>query len=385
MDPTTTNDDTVTAVDVLERELEQEREAAKVFSGKTDCCWFDKGYISQQVYACLTCTPPGTDPAGVCYSCHIMCHGSHEIAELFVKRDFRCDCGTARLPRKCTLQPKLIGHINEENRYNHNFERRYCLCDAEYDPDQEQGVMYQCVVCQDWFHDRCLPKMPDVDAFSDLICQGCVRDHTFLARLAPLDLVRSSTVNVVTTNVTPISAPAADVATTNMTPVGAPATGTTTGATTAAGLATAPCPATAAGPATILISLSGHNSPAAMSTSDVSRPLYLPDEWRKRMCQCAKCTEFVKSQKMPYLLVEEEVHRPEEDEEAAKPLYESGMEMLASVDRVKANEGVLAMATLSANLKDYLRTFAEQGRVVTKDDIDSFFADLRDRKRRRTE
>ncbi|KNE56008.1 hypothetical protein AMAG_01852 [Allomyces macrogynus ATCC 38327] len=358
MDPTTTNDDTVTAVDVLERELEQEREAAKVFSGKTDCCWFDKGYISQQVYACLTCTPPGTEPAGMCYSCHIMCHGSHEIAELFVKRDFRCDCGTARLPRKCTLQPKQIGHANEENRYNHNFERRYCSCDTEYDPDQEQGVMYQCLVCQDWFHDHCLSNMPDADAFSDLICQGCVRDHAFLARLEPLDEVRNAAIDVVTTDTTPASSAAAD--------------------TTAVA-------ATTAGTATALVCLSGHGNPAERSTGDLPQPLYLPDEWRKHMCQCTECTEFAKSKKMPYLLAEEEVHRPEEDEDAAKPLYESGMEMLASVDRVKANEGVLAMATLSSNLKDYLRTFAEQGRVVTKDDIDSFFADLRDRKRRRTE
>ncbi|KAJ3373906.1 putative E3 ubiquitin-protein ligase ubr7 [Allomyces arbusculus] len=367
MDPTTTNDDTVTAVDVLERELEQEREAAKVFSGKTDCCWFDKGYISQQAYACLTCTPPGTEPAGMCYSCHIMCHGSHEIAELFVKRNFRCDCGTARLPRKCTLQPKKIGHVNTENRYNHNFERRYCSCDTEYDPDQEQGIMYQCLVCQDWFHDRCLPNMPDADAFSDLICQGCVRDHACLARLEPLDVVRNSPADVVTANTKPVSA------TPNMTPDNAVDVDASVGA------------ATAAGSAATLLRLSGHGDLAETSTIDVSRPLYLPDEWRKRMCQCAECAEFAKSQKMPFLLAEEEVHRPEEDEDAAKPLYESGMEMLASVDRVKANEGVLAMATLSANLKDYLRTFAEQGRVVTKDDIDSFFVDLRDRKRRRTE
>ncbi|KAJ2027581.1 hypothetical protein GGI08_009888, partial [Coemansia sp. S2] len=102
-------EEVVTAHSFLVAQADLEREAAEVLPGKFDECTYDKGYIRQPLYACLTCTHPplkycqgasssdSTEPAGMCYSCSIECHAGHEVIELFTKRQFRCDCGTKRL------------------------------------------------------------------------------------------------------------------------------------------------------------------------------------------------------------------------------------------------------------------------------------------------
>jgi len=51
----------------------------------------------------------------------------HELVELFPKRNFKCDCGTARLGgAACKLDAKPRNTLNEHNRYDHNYEGRFC-------------------------------------------------------------------------------------------------------------------------------------------------------------------------------------------------------------------------------------------------------------------
>ncbi|KAI5295913.1 hypothetical protein KEM52_006505 [Ascosphaera acerosa] len=139
------------------------------------------GPLKQTIFSCLTCNPPPppTDeqalraytPAGVCYACSISCHGDHELAELFTKRDFECDCGTTRIQSvtPCTLRLDATtgekGGVRNEparqgNRYNHNFQNRFCGCGEIYNPDDEKGIMFQCLglgACgEDWWHPECL-------------------------------------------------------------------------------------------------------------------------------------------------------------------------------------------------------------------------------------
>lgn len=131
---------TVTALDYIEIQEKLEKDAQSILPGKFEKCTFPLGYVRQPLYACKTCSTSSIneeeeqsekeEPAGMCYSCSIACHSSHELFELFPKREFRCDCG---LPGKfanhaCALMipAKKIVKFNDKNKYNHNFEGRYC-------------------------------------------------------------------------------------------------------------------------------------------------------------------------------------------------------------------------------------------------------------------
>jgi E3 ubiquitin-protein ligase UBR7 len=125
------------------------------------------------------------------------------VIELFAKRNFRCDCGNDKFQQgirrsyfmtrvECALEPK--DGTNQANRYNHNFRgrcdsqcmyllKRYCLCDSTYDPETEESVMHQCVVCEDWFHERCVGagKIRDDEALTGaFLCAPCIGQHPWL-------------------------------------------------------------------------------------------------------------------------------------------------------------------------------------------------------------
>ena len=163
-------------------------------------------------------------------------HGDHELVELFVKRHVRCDCGTGLFPGRmrgwrqscgsliCHLlllyhshslsvthrramqadpqgvhcqrgepvQPQLPREVSNDRGSGRSIERpltdppplppprRYCSCDRFYDPTVEAGTSYQCVLCEDWFHDECIGEMPHEDDFESFVCRGCVDRHPWL-------------------------------------------------------------------------------------------------------------------------------------------------------------------------------------------------------------
>ncbi|ETI27897.1 hypothetical protein G647_00346 [Cladophialophora carrionii CBS 160.54] len=177
--------DSQTASEFIDQQLALEADAREVLPYKFDKCTNILGPLRQNVFACLTCSPPPASaaqvytPAGVCYACSISCHGEHTLVELFSRRDFVCDCGTNRLPSTspCTLRSDPATgsrgvHSQEPhkgNHYNHNFQNRFCACGEEYDASTEKGTMYQCLGLgtietggcgEDWYHPECLMGLP---------------------------------------------------------------------------------------------------------------------------------------------------------------------------------------------------------------------------------
>ncbi|KAK1080004.1 hypothetical protein LTR33_005918 [Friedmanniomyces endolithicus] len=176
-----------TAQSYIDSQLQLEQEAREVLCYQFDTCTKPLGPLRQSVFACLTCNPPPASryqqftPAGICYSCSISCHGEHTLVELFTKRDFECDCGTTRLEvsgTPCALRHNaatgrkggVIGELARDgNKYNHNYEGKFCGCGEEYDPEQEKGTMFQCLGLgtvedggcgEDWWHPECLMGLP---------------------------------------------------------------------------------------------------------------------------------------------------------------------------------------------------------------------------------
>ncbi|EXJ89126.1 hypothetical protein A1O3_02190 [Capronia epimyces CBS 606.96] len=234
--------DSQTAADFINQQLALEADAREVLPYKFDKCTYPLGPLRQNVFACLTCSPPPASaaqvytPAGVCYACSISCHGEHTLVELFSRRNFVCDCGTTRLfaSSPCTLRldPRTGArgvHSQEAapgNHYNHNFKNRFCACGEEYDADTEKGTMFQCLGLgtvetggcgEDWYHPECLMGLgrdwykslqvkekehkdtaqeigaqshpvpagfPGEDDFDAMICYRCVESNPWIKRYA---------------------------------------------------------------------------------------------------------------------------------------------------------------------------------------------------------
>jgi E3 ubiquitin-protein ligase UBR7 len=58
-------------------------------------CTYEKGYITQEIYICITCTKEKNSITGMCVGCAYKCHENHDVTNLHFKRNFRCDCGNS--------------------------------------------------------------------------------------------------------------------------------------------------------------------------------------------------------------------------------------------------------------------------------------------------
>ncbi len=241
----TTSQPSQTASDFIDTQLQLEADAREALPYNFDHCTQPLGPLRQNLFSCLTCNPPPVsasdpyNPAAVCYSCSIACHGEHTLVELFNRRNFTCDCGTARLPvtSPCTLRidpaTGLKGPVHsqspaEGNTYNQNCRNRFCACGEVYNAEEEKGTMFQCLGLadekdggcgEDWWHPECVvglgrewsrskvetkdgakheegeddtaesehplpPGFPDEDAFDTLICYKCVNATPWIKQYA---------------------------------------------------------------------------------------------------------------------------------------------------------------------------------------------------------
>lgn len=67
---------------------------------------------------------------------------------------------------------------NDENQYNHNFDGLYCWCNSTYN-DQE-NIMYQCVLCTDWYHYECIEKRVKIFQLANLINLSRWKERVYL-------------------------------------------------------------------------------------------------------------------------------------------------------------------------------------------------------------
>ncbi len=123
-------------------------------------CTYPQQLPSQHVFLCLTCEAQEGRPAVVCFACSLACHLTHRLLELWRKKNLRCDCG-----ENCQFNSDHLPRpLNADNVYApaHNFSGLFCWCRQPYDAEKMENVedvtMLQCVVCTDWFHDKCLAK-----------------------------------------------------------------------------------------------------------------------------------------------------------------------------------------------------------------------------------
>ena len=193
------DEETITMLDVIEREdkLEDEASAVLGFSDEKNCT-YPKGYISRQaLYSCATCSEGSDKQAAICLACSLECHENHELYELYTKRNYRCDCGNSKFKKgfECKLVDKQTKEAaeNENNLYNHNFSGRYCICNKRYPPDENDDSaesndeMWQCIACEDWYHTKHLGAKELPTKFDELVCGVCADKLEFIHYYRDID------------------------------------------------------------------------------------------------------------------------------------------------------------------------------------------------------
>lgn len=372
-------------LDVLEEDDALEDEACAVLGGSdAEKCSYPEGYVKRQaLYACNTCTPKNEEPAGICLACTYKCHEGHHLYELYTKRNFRCDCGNSKFKQlECKLFPEKE-NVNAGNKYNNNFFGLYCTCKRPY-PDPEDEVpdeMIQCIVCEDWFHGRHLGTAPPEHLeYQEMVCQCCTDRCSFL-------WAYSSKIGVpVVTKVTP----AEDDQDVKVEDCPEETSKAQNG----------PCikseeqtgPSTSCEQKPVNGDHSGSVTPCKLREyQEDQKPranvaTYWPSNWRGKLCRCAQCMEMYKELEVLFLLEEcdtvqayENKGKSEEAQGSRDPL----MTALSTMNRIQQVELISEYNDLKTELRDYLKQFAEEGKVVQTQDIQKFFEDLRSRKRRR--
>ncbi|PWA23269.1 hypothetical protein CCH79_00020575 [Gambusia affinis] len=371
---------TVSLVDVLEEDEELEEEASAVLAGSdSDHCSYPQGYVKRQaLYACNTCTPQGGEAAGVCLACSYTCHEGHDLFELYTKRNFRCDCGNRKFSElQCKLHPEK-DDANSLNKYSHNFFGLYCTCRRPYpDPeDQVQDEMIQCVVCEDWLHGRHLGcAVPDCVEMQEMICESCMNQHVFLWAYAAHLAVQGPALQ------------------TKEEKGEQSESGVPKKEETGDEVVEPSCKRSRqeAEPSCRLKALQ-----EVGQKTDQSGAVFWPSGWRSRLCSCSTCQVFIScalkvqlaDAGLSFLLDEADTVLAYENKGKSNEQRQQGhdplMSALDNLNRVQQLEIIHGYNDMKTELKDFLQTFAAEGKVVTSDDIRQFF-EQQSRKRRRAD
>lgn len=182
----------LTLQEYLDQQEALEKQAALQLPHKIDKCSYGipEARQYQLVYGCLQCFESAeclknSRGFGYCYACSVECHGDHwGVFEIGPRRDFDCECASTNYCRLLSQEMSLATIEFQSVRSAHNFEGLFCKCrQLIIEEDQEDDVqdvvlvprseMFQCLVCEDWFHENCLAISAPVDSTFDFICPGC--------------------------------------------------------------------------------------------------------------------------------------------------------------------------------------------------------------------
>ncbi|CAM9784382.1 unnamed protein product [Lampetra planeri] len=418
-------DAVLSMMEVMQQNEDLESEADAVLGASdSDLCSYAKGYVSRQaLYACSSCTPRGGEPAAICLACSYTCHEGHDLYELYTKRNFRCDCGNARFPGvACKLLPDKEAS-NPGNKYNHNFFGLYCTCKKPYpDPDDKTpDEMIQCIICEDWLHGRHLGvEAPESVEYHEMVCGGCMARCSFLWAYAvpsagdtvtregrpllfsisrPLGPTRPAVVKLVNEehegSLVVDDSPNEESEAAAAVPKeesrdGAPSPGENG---TGAAERRPPC---------LLSELRAGAVPTSQPPGGAAATFW-PQQWRCKLCSCASCKAMYDELGVRFLLDEADTVQAYEARgklgadsvgggggggRAAGSSAGGGdplMAALGTMNRVQQVELISEYNDLKTELMDYLKHFADEGKVVKKEDITEFFQSMQSRKRRRSE
>jgi E3 ubiquitin-protein ligase UBR7 len=218
--------------------------------------------------------------------------------------------------RKVSLQP-----LNMKNHYNHNFEGRFCDCDQVYDVDAEEGTMFQCLVCEDWFHEKCIGegRVPDQDDFDGFVCKNCVGKNEWLGRYVAKKDIFMSTLDIYPEVKVDIESSVPAPSETQNTSTTAPTSSVPDNAINGVKRSLSTEPESKEQPPKrvkveeVLEESSEQCHWASLPPSpSMSFAMFLKENFRDHLCRCITC-EIARLRTLPMISHEEETYEPEED------------------------------------------------------------------------
>lgn len=110
--------------------------------------------------------------------------------------------------------------------------------------------------------------------------------------------------------------------------------------------------------------------------------------WRSKLCTCQSCKDRYEELDVSFLICEEDTVLAYEERgkvnQSGLSQYEKGIQALSNLDRTQQVEVLQGYNDMKTELRDFLQSFAQNGKVVKREDIDQFFGEMQARKRQKT-
>ncbi|KAJ8044539.1 Protein mlo2 [Holothuria leucospilota] len=110
--------------------------------------------------------------------------------------------------------------------------------------------------------------------------------------------------------------------------------------------------------------------------------------WRSKLCTCQSCKNRYEELDVSFLICEEDTVLAYEERgkvnQSGLSQYEKGIQALSNLDRTQQVEVLQGYNDMKTELRDFLQSFAQNGKVVKREDIDQFFGEMQVRKRQKT-
>lgn len=387
-----------TLVDYIESQQALEKEAKELMPYDPKECTFSMGPLRQDLYACLTCYRKTGQLNSVCYACSIKCHASHDLVELFTKRNRTCDCGTTKVDGPCYVRyPKWSNlDVNDyspdipdsSNKYGHNFEGRFCDCDVPYNPLTDSN-MIQCtlgVACdEDWYHEECImgytpktfcrrPNNSGVDILKDLADPGMDAESDAKSKTLNKEGDKASD----------------DERDDDLLPLeGFPSLDSFE--TIICWKCYKQCPEVKEIERLLLCEYVDHIPNREKQESDEpackkikrenDRTIFLKSDYKEKLSAYMKDASETKLGKFlakySFLYEEDPIYKPELDEDDTSSVFELGIQQLNNVPADQAAQGLAAYSQIKSKLTEFLKPFAETGKIVTEDEVKAFFTNIK--------
>jgi E3 ubiquitin-protein ligase UBR7 len=190
--------------------------------------------------------------------------------------------------------------------------------------------MFQCLVCEDWFHEKCIGegRVPDQEEFDGFVCRDCVGKNEWLGRyvadksafMSTLETYPEVKVDIETVDEKPASPPTDNVesvpaSSTSEPTIPVPTTQEVAGVKRS--LSTEPQP-NAPSPKRVKLETEPDQTlePCRWSTLPPTPTgpfaLFLKEDFRNHLCRCITC-ETLRLRTLPMISHEEETYEPDED------------------------------------------------------------------------